>query len=75
METTMAILGLVDAQNVPIAVLHYVAPAVVLLWFIFASAVPVEERGQRPRGEPSNLVKWIFALTILTFVWVLGLLM
>lgn len=36
---TMNLLGLVDAENVPVAVLHYSTPAVILLYFIGASSV------------------------------------
>ena len=36
----MDLLGLIDADNVPIAVIHYTAPATVLLYFVSASSVP-----------------------------------
>src|SRR5271163_4156826 len=36
----MHLLGLVDADNVPIAVIHYAAPATILLYFVSASSVP-----------------------------------
>lgn len=36
---TMNLLGLVDAENIPVAVLHYSTPAVILLYFIGASSV------------------------------------
>ena len=36
----MNLLGLVDAENVPVAVLHYSIPAVILLYFIGTSSVP-----------------------------------
>jgi len=32
-----SLLGLVDAENVPIAFIHYVAPAVIILVFLIAS--------------------------------------
>ena len=75
----MDIFGSLDAENVPVAVLHYSAPAIVLLYFIFASSIPDAvagpENGQeasplvrRPQTEPSDLLKWVWVLTILTFV-------
>jgi hypothetical protein len=70
-ETMMEGSGLVDAENVSVAVVHYLAPTGILLYFIFASAIPFNRAaraGQSPRASPSNLLKWIFALTILTFV-------
>jgi hypothetical protein len=78
----MDIFGLLDAENVSVAVLHYSAPAIVLLYFIFASSVPDAVAGReseqetsplvrRPQTEPSNLLKWVWVLTILTFVCVL----
>ena len=36
----MYLLGLVDIENLPIAVIHYVAPVAVLLYFVSASSVP-----------------------------------
>jgi hypothetical protein len=36
----MHLLGLVNADNVPIAVIHYAAPATILLYFVSASSVP-----------------------------------
>jgi hypothetical protein len=78
----MELFGLLDAQNVPVAVLHYTAPTLILLYFIFASSVPaaaapaVGEAGElanvetraRTRQEPSQTMKWIFALAVLSFV-------
>lgn len=32
------ILGLLNAENVPIAVVHYSAPAIVILFFLFSSS-------------------------------------
>jgi len=36
----MDLFGLVDAQNVPVEVVHYVSPALVIVYFICASSVP-----------------------------------
>jgi hypothetical protein len=36
----MNLFGLVDAENIPVAFLHYSIPAVILLYFIAASSVP-----------------------------------
>ena len=38
----MDALGLVNAGNLPVAVVHYTAPALVLLYFVSASSVPSE---------------------------------
>ena len=81
----MELFGLLDAQNVPVAVGHYTAPTLILLYFIFASSVPaaaaaaapaVGEAGERAnvetrartRQEPSQTMKWVFALAVLSFV-------
>jgi hypothetical protein len=37
-EIMAKILGIVDTENVPVAVLHYTAPAIVILWFLFSSS-------------------------------------
>jgi hypothetical protein len=77
----MDIFGLLDAENVPVAVLHYAGPAIILLYFIFASSVPAadarSEIGQdtspivpRRQTEPSSLLKWVWVLTLLTLVCV-----
>ena len=78
----MELFGLLDAQNVPVAVVHYTAPTLILLYFIFASAVPAAAannhvgggesrnvaRSPRRRQEPSQTMKWVFVLAVLTFV-------
>jgi hypothetical protein len=75
----MDIFGLLDAENIPVSALHYSAPAIILLYFIFASSVPAaharSEIGQdtspivqRRETEPSSLLKWVWVLTLLTFV-------
>jgi len=38
--TMLNLLGLVDAENVPVVVLHYSVPAVILLYFVFTSSIP-----------------------------------
>lgn len=73
--------GLLDAENVSVAVIHYVAPAAVLLYFIFTSVVPTSQPGSEsstgPSGAPSSrtrqlpqsgILKWLFLFVILTFV-------
>ena len=80
----MELFGLLDAQNVPVAVVHYTAPTLILLYFIFASAVPAAAaaannnteggesanvaRSARRGQEPSQAMKWVFVLAVLTFV-------
>jgi hypothetical protein len=85
----MNLFGLLDAKNVPVAVLHYSAPAVILLYFVFTSSIPaghvnaVAENASASASAsgsastpairtrqlaPSNLLKWVFVLAILTFV-------
>lgn len=78
----MDLFGLLDAQNVPVAVVHYTAPTLILLYFILASSVPASPasnyeggaespnvaRSARRQQEPSQVMKWVFALAVLTFV-------
>ena len=67
----MDILGIIDADNVPIAVMHYLAPVGILLYFIFVSSLPRETpsvESSRRQPPQSGLLKWIFVLTISTFV-------
>jgi len=73
--------GLLDAENVPTAVIHYVAPAAILLYFIFASAIPAGQSASEPSTGPSTaasprirrlpqsgILKWLFLFVILTIV-------
>jgi hypothetical protein len=38
----ISLFGLVDAENVPVEVVHYIAAALVIIYFIGASSVPAE---------------------------------
>lgn len=73
----MDLFGLLDAQNVPVAVAHYTAPTLILLWFVFASSVPADgaatagtARGRT--SENSQVMKWVFMLAVMSFVYLLG---
>jgi hypothetical protein len=46
----MDLFGLSDAQNVPVAVVHYTAPTLILLYFIFASSVPATATSSSATG-------------------------
>lgn len=50
----MDVLGLVDSENVPIAVIHYAAPAAVLLYFVSASSVPTDDNDGSSSTGNSN---------------------
>ena len=54
----MHLLGLVDAENVPVEAVHYVAPALVIVYFVGASSVPAETSSlastESPEHEPLN---------------------
>lgn len=69
----MDLFGLLDAQNVPVAVVHYTAPTLILLWFVLASSVPADgaatagpARGMR--SENSQVMKWVFVFAVMSFV-------
>jgi hypothetical protein len=69
----MDLFGLLDAQNVSIAVVHYTAPTLILLWFVLASSVPADgasragpARGRR--SENSQVMKWVFVFAVMSFV-------
>lgn len=74
----MDLFGLLDAPNVSVAVVHYMAPTLILLYFVFASSVPAADGGAREGAsggrrqsavtEPSQVMKWVFVLAVLSFV-------
>jgi len=48
------ILGLLDAENVPVAIVHYTGPAIVILWFLFSSSFHAGAgAGTEPTSESS----------------------
>ena len=62
-----------EPENVPLVVMHYSAPVVVLLYFIFVSRLYVTELRvdlSTTATESFRLksLKWIFLTAILTFV-------
>jgi hypothetical protein len=48
----ISLFGLVDAENVPVEVVHYIAPALVIIYFIGASSVPAETSSHASAGLP-----------------------
>jgi hypothetical protein len=64
--------GLVDAENVSVVKVHFLAPAVIVLIFLiasFSSAMSTDEGVGRPHPPThSNLTVWLFVFALLTFV-------